>query len=66
MTTESPEDLRRKSVDALIRRVAELEVRAWRRDGEDVVTMSRADADRLISICTRARQLDRMRKEASR
>ena len=65
MTIETPGALHRKASDALIRRMAALEVTAWRRDGEDVVTMSRADADRLIAITARARQLDRMRKEIS-
>lgn len=60
--SETPDDLHRKSVDALVRQFAELEIRAWQRDGEEVVTMSRSDIDKLLRLLTRARQLTRTRQ----
>jgi len=61
-------DMQRRSMEALVRRVAELNVRSWQRDGEEVVTIARADVDRLLSIVARARQLTRTRQhmEAAR
>jgi len=61
-------DMQRRSMEALVRRVAELNVRSWQQDGEEVVTIARADVDRLLSIVARARQLTRTRQhmEAAR
>jgi len=61
-------DMQRRSMEALVRRVAELNVRSWQRDGEEVVTIARVDVDRLLSIVARARQLTRTRQhmEAAR
>lgn len=62
MTEASPEDLRHRATEALVRRVAELDIRAWQRDGEGVVTIARTDIDRLLAIVARARQLNRTRQ----
>jgi hypothetical protein len=57
-----PDDLQRKASDSLLRQFAELEIRAWQRDGEEVVTMSRTDIDKLLRLLTRARALTRTRQ----
>ena len=54
---DTPESLRSAALEAFVRRVSEIEVRAWYRDGEEVVTMSKADARKLLRLCDRARQL---------
>ena len=57
MSRRTPIDLRVAALEAFVRRVAELEVRAWYRDGESVVTMSKADARKLVNLAARARDL---------
>ena len=61
-----PTNLRIQSLEALVRRIAELDIRAWQRDGEEVVTIARVDIDKLLSITTRARQLTRSRQRMAR
>lgn len=47
----------RRGLLAFVRKIGAFEVVAWQRDGEDVVTMSRADCDKIIALFAEARRL---------
>jgi len=57
-----PSALQGMAMTALVRRIAEIDIRAWQRDGEEVVTIRRSDVDRLLAIVSRARGLTRTRR----